>query len=225
MIAIVPLFVEETETFEAAFRQAVSSDCDWIELRLDRALNHISPARLLEILAGLDPGDKTLLYTIRTDREGGEISLSDEQYKDLVRRLNSMNGLVDVELSRIQDNEKLTDVSHPETTILSFHDFEKTPEDLDAIWQAMKKHHPLAEKIAVMPGSRRDVDHLLDSCRRHQTDSKKIAISMGELGKDSRLWGDRWDSAAAFCTLSQTSAPGQLSLEDWLVKRSGKSGH
>ena len=86
MITIVPLFVDDTETFQSAFEEAVHSRCDWIELRLDRALNDLDPFRLLEILAVLDPGDKRLLYTIRTDREGGEISLTDTEYKELDRK-------------------------------------------------------------------------------------------------------------------------------------------
>lgn len=224
MITIVPLFVDDTETFQSAFEEAVHSRCDWIELRLDRALNDLDPFRLLEILAVLDPGDKRLLYTIRTDREGGEISLTDTEYKELVRQLCRLNGLVDVELSRLDHEEPLASFSNPEQTVLSFHDFDQTPADLDVIWHAMETHHPLVQKIAVMPHDRQDVDRLLESCRQHRTESRKIAIAMGEQGTVSRLWGDAWDSFAAFCTLSQRSAPGQLSLEEWLVKRTGKNG-
>jgi len=165
MITIVPLFVDDTETFQSAFEEAVHSRCDWIELRLDRALNVLDPFRLLEILAVLNPGDKRLLYTIRTDREGGEISLTDTEYKELVRQLCRLNGLVDVELSRLDHEEPLASFSNPEQTVLSFHDFDQTPADLDVIWHAMETHHPLVQKIAVMPHDRQDVDRLLESCQ------------------------------------------------------------
>lgn len=224
MIAIIPLFADSTSAFHDTFRQAVASDCDWIELRLDRMLAARTEAEVLQLLLSLDPGDKTLLYTLRTDREGGEAAVSDRDYHRILRSLSGLPGLVDVELSRIGPDTPLDSVADPGRTILSFHDFHETPADLDRIWQSMEAWHPYMQKIAVMPQAENDVNRLLESCRDHRTASGKIAIAMGETGTISRLWGDRWGSAATFCTLKESSAPGQLSLSEWLVKRSGKGG-
>lgn len=222
MITIVPLFVSDTEAFREDFAAAVASSCDWIELRLDRMLQNTGADQVIRLLKALDAGSKTLLHTIRTSREGGEAEIEDEDYAALVKQLYELPGLVDVELSRIPAARP----DRLQQTVLSFHDFSGTPEDetLDRIWKQMDQIRPAYEKIAVMPAGRQDVIRVLESCARHRTEAGKIAISMGEMGMESRISGDDWGSCATFCTLKEASAPGQLSLEEWNVKRSGKTG-
>ncbi|MEI6531827.1 MAG: type I 3-dehydroquinate dehydratase, partial [Chlamydiota bacterium] len=69
--------------------------------------------------------------------------------------------------------------------ILSHHDFEKTPDDLDGLYQKMCQHPAAFYKIAVMANSCLDAWRLISWSRRQ--DDKLIAISMGPHGEASRI--------------------------------------
>ena len=71
----------------------------------------------------------------------------------------------------------------------------------------------ILKKVACMPQSKEDVLTLLLSCYEHKTISKKCAISMSDMGMISRIIGEMFDSEYTFCSLTTSSAPGQLPLE------------
>ena len=67
-------------------------------------------------------------------------------------------------------------------------------------------------KLAVMPKSAEDLLSLLRVCltAHRQASRPVVAISMGEIGLESRVCGEAFGSAMTFGCLDQASAPGQL---------------
>ena len=73
-----------------------------------------------------------------------------------------------------------------------------------------------AGKLACMPKTREDVDTLLNATaamKEEFPDFPLITMSMGELGKVSRLYGGLYGSFVSFGCVSEASAPGQVYYE------------
>ena len=113
-------------------------------------------------------GGKPLLCTLRTRQEGGQASLSPEEYERCVTALLSVGGfgLVDIELAcgekrvgRLVRLAKKQGVA----VVLSKHDFEKTPSarEITATLLRMKDLGADLPKYAVMPQTPGDVLELL----------------------------------------------------------------
>lgn len=205
MKTICPIFYDSTPDFLILCHTMMDSSCDWIEIRLDRA---IQEGKSIDF-AFLKNRKKPVLLTIRTKEEGGEVDLSQEEYRKWIELLLRHGDWVDVELARFFPLAK----NQREKVVLSYHDFEKTPKNLAEIWQTMEAKDCAIEKIAVMPEEKSDVLRLLLSCAEHKTNKEKIAISMGELGKISRVLGSLFDSTYSFASFVQSSAPGQIDLD------------
>jgi 3-dehydroquinate dehydratase-1 len=206
MKIICPLIFHQSPAFFSALHQLEHSDADAVEIRLDAWLaNH----DLESALALLPESKKLRIYTIRTKEEGGETDCTQAQYVSWIHQLQKLDGLTDVQLARWNES------FDAKKTVLSFHDFDKTPADLASIWQNMEKIAPAIEKLAVMPHSFSDVLRLQASSLAHQTSSEKIVIAMSALGLVSRLDPDRFESEYTFCSYGQGTAPGQVSLEEF----------
>lgn len=211
MKIICPIFYRDTKDFQKELKNTEQSKADMIEIRLDRYLQNNPNEDLIEKLGQICSSSKKILYTIRTSKEGGEADLSDFEYEKLIHRLIDLKGLVDIEVSRLKNFETIPNL---EKAVLSYHNFEKTPSDLEEIWSSMEKYHPYIQKIAVMPQAKEDVLRLMQSCCSHKTQSKKIAISMSQIGKISRIIGDVFESDYTFASLYTSSAPGQVSIDN-----------
>ncbi len=103
---------------------------------------------------------------------------------------------------------------HPSTQfILSYHNFEKTPDDLEAIYQNMKKTPSFGVKIACMTRCANDALRMLLLSKKHADLS---AICMGDLGSFARplgpVVGNLIDYACA--SVDDKTAPGQLSVSE-----------
>jgi 3-dehydroquinate dehydratase-1 len=219
MQTIVPLMLAGSKADKEQLDRIILEKPDYIELRLDGLCKEKNPEDLQNYVEKLIEGTDTVrfIYTIRTRGQGGEADLDQAQYEKYIHALSSFKGLLDIELPS-------ADLFTPcifDRAVISYHDFEKTPDDktLSSIWKQMKAFTPYVEKIAVMPQSEEDVERLLDSCKAHKTESKKIAISMSALGVKSRIEGDRYGSSMTFCTVGEASAPGQISLAQFRSKR------
>lgn len=218
---ICPIFLAEGEEFEKGLDVVKSSTCDLIEIRLDEYYRDHGLEVLKKKLAELDAGSigKEVIWTMRTAPQGGKAEISPEEYAEVIDLINQLPGLSDIELDQVR---RLGDKYLPERTVLSWHDFEETPttQELAGLWDEMEGWKPKIEKISVMPKNSKDVQNLLQSCKNHQTNQEKIAISMSELGKISRILADFYGSGYTFASAITTSAPGQPSLEELTFYRS-----
>lgn len=235
----IPVVGRTKEEIYSQVKNLLRCPADLAEWRADWFAELLDKEKMLGVLEMLreELGEIPLLFTIRTAKEGGEASLSPEQYKDLnlAAAKSGFADLVDIEVfSQAQAEALIADIQREGVKVIgSVHDFSKTPE-LDAMvgyLRDMQRAGADICKLAVMPRCRDDVASLLmatwqmDRC---YADRPLITMSMGGEGLVSRLAGEIFGSAVTFGCAGQASAPGQLEagqLARWLeVLHSGETG-
>ncbi|MBJ8742100.1 type I 3-dehydroquinate dehydratase [Citrobacter sp. FDAARGOS_156] len=223
---IVSLMGKDISTVKSealAYREA---DFDILEWRVDHFADVASIDAVLEAARAIRDvmADKPLLFTFRSAKEGGEQTLSVENYIALNRAAvdSGLVDMIDLELFTGDELVKAT-VEHAHAknvfVIMSNHDFHKTPA-ADDIVQRLRKMQELGAdipKIALMPQSKADVLTLLSATLEMQeryADRPIITMSMAKTGVISRLSGEVFGSAATFGAVKKASAPGQISVTD-----------
>ena len=228
----VPLTGEEREELLLEAQKASESGADIAEWRADCFLKapenkekedqqETQAELLIEILHDLQRilGAMPLLFTIRTEIEGGALSLSPEQYNRLLMTAACAGAdLVDVEVFRQEKDEIQHLIAGLKkegcVTVASTHDFLKTDEDQVLLDRFQSMHETGADilKMAVMPRNEEDARRLLkvtDLVRQNYSEPL-ITMAMGELGVMTRITGWRYGSCLTFGTTGRQSAPGQL---------------
>lgn len=175
---------------------------------------------ILKVLQGKF-ADIILLFTIRSESEGGEhLDFVVPTIQDINAFVieNELADMVDVELfSGDEICSKLISLGkeHNVHIIMSNHDFATTP-SVDEIVNRLTKMQSLGAsiaKIAVMPENTVQVADLLKATAimsNQHSDTPVVSISMGKLGSISRVSGELFGSSITFATLEHSSAPGQL---------------
>ena len=238
---IVPITGADEETILKEAAAIAETEADCVEWRFDLAKELYSiditskpgesyvdeaSANLLKVLkelAGTLEGKK-LLFTIRTKRQGGEFPDNPEVYERLVSDAVKSGdiGLVDLEdtvaadsFSRILELAKKNGV----ITIASYHNFSYTP-DVDEIinkFMILRSSGADILKTAFMPVNPKDVAAVLYATAKFKEEDKgqheMITMSMGDLGRISRVSGAVFGSDYTFATVGETSAPGQMPIE------------
>ncbi len=165
---------------------------------------------------------KQLVATLRTVREGGEENGKRFDYESLLVSLLQAGDVdyVDVEVRCENDMvQRIMDAASQSATkvIGSFHDFSKTlsEDELVAVLEEAKKLGTDVGKVACMPQGEEDVQILLHATERMNKkypDYPLITMSMGDLGKVTRLYGGLYGSFLSFGCVGKASAPGQIEL-------------
>ena len=98
--------------------------------------------------------------------------------------------------------------------VASHHNFESTesPERLLKTFAAMSEAGAHVAKVAMMPQAPADVLRLLEATAAADASLPVpvLGISMGSLGRTSRIMGADFGSCATFAQIGQASAPGQI---------------
>ena len=174
-------------------------------------------------------GNTVLIVTYRTQSEGGRGQVNDKNYQQIIWDLmmigNDCIDFVDVELAR-QKGKVLSDMAELDPSITplligSYHNFQQTPPDgeMRRILLSMKELGADIAKLAVMPESDEDTERLMQLTK--QIDDKYgdelllMTISMGEIGKRSRIESGKFGSCFTFAAaIDGGSAPGQIAVEE-----------
>ena len=225
-LVCLPLVAEESEDLLRQTRELMALEPDLLEWRIDGFDAVADPDHCLAALARLRTamGDTPLIFTCRTDLEGGMGHISREHRLNLITSAMA-TGMVD-----IVDVELCNDAAFMETVrsavsrngvklLLSSHDFERTPGE-DIILERLGRAQALGAdiaKIAVMPKNYQDVLLLLNATLQARTDLLDIpmvTISMGREGLVSRLAGGLFGSDITFAMGDAESAPGQIPIQE-----------
>lgn len=164
--------------------------------------------------------DFSLLFTVRTANEGGNISISKKDYVTLLKKVAKFDpDYIDIEyFSYRKALPQLLEFK--EKIVLSYHNFFESPTDLTARMMKMQREETGFVKVAIMAQRECDVLDLLQITRDFtmEYEPKFIGIAMGELGKISRVAGGLTGSVWTFVALDKEegSAPGQLTLPQML---------
>lgn len=221
----VPIVGRHKEDILRQAEQIVPCHPDCVELRIDWFERVDDVEQVLVLLQELRSciGNIVLLFTFRTKQEGGEREIDAHGYRSLCERVceSGLIDLLDVETFFEEGLlQTLCDVAHKNRVhvVASNHDFSFTPSEKE-IWKRLKYMDDMGAdipKIAVMPNKERDVLSLLSGTLRYYEEGGRkpvITMSMKDMGVISRLCGETFGSALTFAAVGQTSAPGQMNIE------------
>lgn len=171
---------------------------DGVELRLDL---FASPQ-----LASLPPFP--VMLTVRK-----AACRSEEQREALIEQLLKLEPpFFDLEYDMREDFLSRVLKSYPKTQfVLSYHNFQETPADLESIYQAMSRYSAYTYKIAVFCRSTNDALRTLLFAKKYPSVS---AICMGEKGSFARVLGPVIGNRINYAALDAPIAPGQLCLDE-----------
>ena len=209
IVSVMPRSIEEVQAIDVMRYH----DADIIEWRADflpkEAILQVAPA-IFEKFAG-----RELVFTLRTRSEGGQIELSSEEYVQIIKEVAQLYqpDYIDFEYFSYKDVfDQMLDFPN---LVLSYHNFQETPENLMEILSELTSLNPKVVKIAVMANTEQDVLDLMNFTRGFKTlnpEQEYVTISMGKVGKVSRITSDVTGSSWSFASLDEASAPGQISL-------------
>jgi 3-dehydroquinate dehydratase I len=225
-LIIAPLVGKTGDAVLAELKRVLAKQPDIVEWRADffvdvaRSEAVVDLARRIKEMAGAVP----LLFTIRAAAEGGEnVALTPDQVAELYAAVCRQGAadLVDYELSNpIGRVNRVRSVSQENgiAMIMSYHNFQHTPA-LDVLTekftQAAQRGADVA-KVAVMPKDMHDVLVLLAATLNasEALEIPLISMSMGGQGSVSRLFGWAFGSVATFAVGDNSSAPGQIPIDE-----------
>ena len=232
-LVCVPIVAKDDEEIIAQVEKIVeknkSARIDIAEFRADyySGLNNYGMLEnlLSRIHIILNNAGIRLLFTIRSHEEGGEkLSFTSPTVNEinLYVAQNELSDYIDVEHFSEKDsaNRVITAAKeHNIKIILSSHDFEKTPsiDEMVERYKDMQERQTDIIKLAVMPQNEQDVDNLLEAVSlTYQTypDIQIVGISMGEIGRRTRIEGYKYGSYLTFAIIDKASAPGQVSVDE-----------
>lgn len=211
--ATLPALLEEAE-------QAIAAGADLLEWRADFWGEEL-PAQLQTAGQALRQivRDTPLLFTLRTQQEGGQATATPAQCLQLYQQATQTRcfDLLDIEFSAGLDICQFAVLAAQKTgmvAIVSSHNFTQTPSrpTMLAKLTAMKALGDVIPKLAVMPNTPEDVLALLGATGdfTRLQGGVVITMSMGALGGISRMAGEVFGSALTFASGKNASAPGQM---------------
>lgn len=175
-----------------------------IELRLDYIRRPVNLQRMLV--------DRTVpvIATCRRPSDGGKWMRSEPDRLTLLR-------------TAIADRADYVDLEHdiaagiprfgPTKRIISYHNFEETPENLDDIWLGMSRLDPDVIKLVTFANSPMDNIRILRLVKRARIPT--IGFCMGEMGTISRVLCGKFGSPWTYAAIHEERqmSPGQLTLQ------------
>jgi 3-dehydroquinate dehydratase / shikimate dehydrogenase len=205
------LFASITAPFEEAKKRLLENEnwADGFELRLDtfekRDLDEIK--KLMHMTA------RPFLFTLRKQSEGGFYKESEEKRKKEIAQLLSLRPhFIDLEWDTEEAIFEIC-LRHEARVILSIHDFEKMPEDLEALLTKIEREGVYAYKIAVKARSSSDALRMLQFVKTKTSEGMRLSgLCMGEEGKITRILGPVVGNYIDYASADETAsvAPGQL---------------
>ena len=183
-----------------------------LELRLDYLRNAAEITAFFSWLQRERPR-AVFIATCRRKEGGGLFRGSrDAQVEILAQAVRSGCGWCDVEIETAKHfaRGELARALSPAQVMVSHHDFQRTPRNLERIIGRLEKAGGDAIKIAAQCHS---VSDSVRVCRLARRRRDAVAIPMGEIGLAGRVLSLRMGSALAYAAVEQATAPGQLSLD------------
>ena len=176
-----------------------------VELRLDYIARSVELARVLK------NRPTAVVVTCRRKEDGGRWEKSEEDRLMLMRQSIAMG----VEYIDLEEDTAAKIPRYGKTKrIVSYHNFEGVPANLEEIHARLAKLDADIVKIAVQAQSFEDSARVIELMRNAKIPT--IGIAMGDYGSMTRILGTRYGAPFTFCVfnLDRRVAPGQLSYHD-----------
>jgi 3-dehydroquinate dehydratase-1 len=156
-----------------------------------------------------------VLLTVRLRAEGGDWETDDETRLDIYKQGLQELAAVDVELSSVISRAVAREATRlKKASVISFHDFEKTP-PLRELCAIVEKAHKIGSigKVSTMITQASDADVLRSLLRRRWT-KPLCVIGMGKAWSKTRIEFATLGSCLTYGYLDKPTAPGQISAAE-----------
>jgi len=201
----VPIFEKNYNSVLKSAKNSIEAGADLLEIRID-AIEDLNPDDVSSIIKEIN---YPLIATNRKIEEGGLFKGSELERTEILLSAAKNADFVDLELGTDKDcMNKIIKAS--KSTIISFHDFKKTP-SIDFLLEVVRRERDIGDiaKFAVMPHSISDTLVVLNVLSQVQN---TVGISMGDIGRYTRVVAPLFGSPITFASLNNKSAPGQIDL-------------
>ncbi len=212
-LVALPVDDEFLKTFDL---DSLKNKVDIFEFRVDQFKNK-DISYIIELMKNVRSKGFYIILTIRSEEEGGTF-IPDEKRLEMFNRLVDFADIVDIELSsRIKEQVISLTKEKGKLSLISYHDFEKTPsgEEIQKIIDEGKAAGGDIIKYAFKTNSHEDVSRILCITDKNR-EKNLVAIGMGELGKITRVAGFIFGSLITYTFVGKSFAPGQIELEKLL---------
>jgi 3-dehydroquinate dehydratase/shikimate dehydrogenase len=157
------------------------------------------------------------VVTCRPEWEGGRFAGAEEERHRLLAQAMSLGAeFVDIEWASLNGTHKpgFGDIvkTDPTRVVVSAHDFEGVPVDVESRARDMRTHGTAAIKVAVMPHALRETLPLMNIAR----EGKAVVVGMGDAGVPTRLLAAKFGSLWSYA--GNSIAPGQIPAERMLSR-------
>ena len=208
-IAAVILDGEDKKAIAAAKRDGA----DLLELRID-CFKRQDTDYIRKIIKDVRTEKLPVIATIRSEAESGRRNLKNAERLRIFKAIMPLVDAVDIELSSKKILKDVIKEAHrfKKRAIVSYHDFRNTPAEgqLNAIIKNSRNAGGDIVKIATFAKDKRDIIRLATLTA---SDGNIIIIAMGRLGIVSRLFFPMLGSLLTYCSVTKSSAPGQIRLK------------
>lgn len=221
----VPVMGKTTEEVLQQLKSVVEMEPDIIEWRGDffETNNNEEYLNALKLMKDINK-NIPVIFTIRTDSEGGNKKIGWNEYCNLCLFIAEKGKdfnveFVDVEVFKDDKANELINKIHKKgmNVIGSNHHFDITPdkEEMVKILCDIEKSGADVCKLAVMPGDKKDVELLIEASKEADEKIKTpiVTMSMGELGAVTRVIPQITKTAVTFAAGVSASAPGQPEIK------------
>jgi len=188
----------------AEHRHLVEQGAQLVELRLDYIRSPVNVKRLIA------DRPSPVVITCRRESDGGKFPGTEEERLVLLRTAIA-EGVEYVDLE--EDVAAKIPRFGKTKRIISYHDFDKTPDDLDAIYARLAKLDADIVKISTMANKPEDNLRMFRLMAKAKIPT--IGLCMGDMGTPSRILAGKFGAPFTFATFhhERVLAPGQLSFQ------------
>ncbi len=181
-----------------------------VEVRLDHLWQVLPRSAEADLERICRNKDRPVVITIRPRREGGLYEGPEGDRLRLLRRAAALGAeYIDIELDSVAE---LGEIPAPTQRIVSYHNFQQTPSDLEGIHRKAAGAGAEVIKIAVLARDILDTLPVLALLKRHGSTVPTIAVSMGEEGMPTRLLAGKFGAFLSYASLAEgrDTADGQV---------------
>ena len=191
----------------AEHKHLAEQGAEMVELRLDYVTSRVNIGRLLAD----SPPDCQVILTIRRKEDGGKWNGTEEARVMLLREgIAEGVDYVDIEEDIAAQIPRFGKTKR----IISYHNFRKTPEDLQQIHERMSKLDPDIVKLATMANDPHDNLRMMEVVQSSAVPT--VGMCMGDIGTPSRILSAKFGAPYSYATFhhERALAPGQLSFKE-----------
>lgn len=194
--------------------QTVPDGVDVIELRLDQWPSIV----IDDVKAFMAQHTRPVILTLRSKDHGGSFEGSESERLALLFALAKLAPTY-MDIEHTVDSAWITQfkTSYPDIQIIrSFHDFCKTPDDLEGVLSSMQHPDVSIYKVATTAQSTLDVLRVMHFVKQHSPSCQLVAHAMGSWGVSSRVVGAVLGNVWSYAACGADAAPGCPDVRTWI---------